>query len=136
MAEMPIRSPEESETTAGECRQCQSFCDKLVDPMGCIEIGCRYLYSYTDELDGKVYLGCINKVFKGEIEAEAVVEGKFGTIKMTGDPLPQCQFSVERAYEGEGSEYECVNRRFFDCVENGAEGFKLFDLRDALRPEA
>ena len=34
---------------------------------------------------------------------------------MTGEPLPQCQFTVERAYEGEGPAYECVNRKFFDC---------------------
>jgi hypothetical protein len=49
---------------------------------------------------------------------------------MTGDSLPQCQFRVERAYEGEGDSYECVNRRFFDCADDGPEGIRAFDLRD------
>ena len=38
---------------------------------------------------------------------------------MTGEPLPHCQFSVERAYEGAGAAYDCVNRRFFDCTDEG-----------------
>ena len=49
---------------------------------------------------------------------------------MTGEPLPHCQFSVERAYEGSGESYDCVNRRFFDCTDDGAEGLRAFDLRD------
>ena len=44
---------------------------------------------------------------------------------MTGDPLPQCQFRVEPAYEGGGPQHECVNPRFFDADQG-------FDLRDAL----
>ena len=65
-------------------------------------------------------MGCMNKVFSAEIDfdmfllAERTREG-FGGIKMTGEPLPHCQFSVERAYEGDGPAYECVNRRFFDA---------------------
>ena len=35
-------------TKVGECRQCRSFCDKMVEPRGCVELGCRYLYSYVD----------------------------------------------------------------------------------------
>jgi hypothetical protein len=49
---------------------------------------------------------------------------------MTGEPLPHCQFSVERAYEGSGAAYDCVNRRFFDCADEGLEGLRAFDLRD------
>ncbi len=129
---------EERKAKAGECRQCQAFCDKLVDPAGCIEIGCRYLYAYEDQLSGRTYVGCINKVYKGEVDLDAVGAGGrgFGGIKMTGDPLPQCQFVVERAYEGDGPAYECTNRRFFDCPEGGTDGFNVFDLRNALRPEA
>ena len=51
--------------------------------------------------------------------------GGYGGIKMTGDPLPQCQFRVEPAYEGGGPQHECVNPRFFDADQ-------VFDLRDAL----
>ena len=49
---------------------------------------------------------------------------------MTGEGPPHCQFSVERAYEGEGSSYDCVNRRFYDCSDQGQEGLRAFDLRD------
>ena len=41
---------------------------------------------------------------------------------MTGEPLPHCQFTVERAYEGEGPAYECVNRKFFDCADDQRRG--------------
>ena len=118
-------------TKVGECRQCRSFCDKMVEPRGCVELGCRYLYSYVDRLTGAQYFGCMQEVFGAEVELAAVLEkGGFGGVKMTGQPLPQCQFSVERAYEGEGEAYGCVNRRFFDCSDEGAEGLRAFDLRD------
>ena len=124
------------ETRFGECRRCRTFCDKLVEPRGCIELGCRYLYSYLDPLSGNRYMGCMRKVFAAEIDldlfAAAERAGGFGGIKMTGMPLPQCQFRVEPAYEGGGSAYQCVNPRFFDCADAGAEGLRAFDLRDAL----
>ena len=118
-------------TQAGECRQCRSFCDKMVEPRGCIELGCRYLYSYLDRLTGEQYVGCMQEVYAAEVELGAVLEqGGFGGVKMTGEPLPHCPFSVERAYVAEGPEYDCVNRRFFDCTDEGAEGMRAFDLRD------
>ena len=85
----------------------------------------------NDRLTGAQYVGCMQEVFGAEVELAAVLEkGGFGGVKMTGQPLPQCQFSVERAYEGEGEAYGCVNRRFFDCSDEGAEGLRAFDLRD------
>jgi hypothetical protein len=51
---------------------------------------------------------------------------------MTGDPLPQCQFRVEPSYEGAGPQHTCTNPRFFDCADAGAEGIRVFDLRDAI----
>lgn len=115
----------------GECRQCRSFCDKMVEPRGCLEVGCRYLYSHVDALTGAQYVGCLQKVFAAEVDLTAVLEpGGFGGVKMTGEPLPHCQFSVERAYEGDGASYGCVNRRFFDCSDQGPEGLRAFDLRD------
>jgi hypothetical protein len=131
---MPLTQRGEA-SKAGECRQCRTFCDKLVEPRGCLELRCAYLYSYIDDLSGRQYMGCMRKVFKAEIDVEAFEEaernGGYGGIKMTGEPLPQCQFRVEPAYEGEGPSFECVNPRFFDCHE-GAEGMRVFDLRDAL----
>jgi hypothetical protein len=130
---MAMRQGVERVTKAGECRRCRAFCDKMVEPRGCVEMRCRYLYSYVDMLSGEQYVGCMQEVFGADIELDAVLApGGFGGVKMTGDPLPQCQFSVERAYEGAGSEYGCVNPRFFDCNDDGPEGLRAFDLRNAL----
>ncbi len=121
---------------AGECRQCRTFCDKLIEPRGCLELRCRYLYSYHDELSGNRYMGCVRKVFKGEIDVAAFEDAEqgagYGGLKMTGDPLPQCQFRIEPAFEGDGRDFECVNPRFFDCTDEGPEAVRVFDLRDAL----
>ena len=78
-------------------------------------------------------MGCMRKVFRAEIDTEkfeaAERNGGYGGIKMTGDPLPQCQFRVEPAYEHVGPAHECVNPGFFDAGD-GREA--AFDLRDAL----
>jgi len=103
----------------------------MVEPRGCVEVGCRYLYSYVDRLSGAQFVGCMQEVFGAEVELAAILEpGGFGGVKMTGGPLPHCQFAVERAYEGAGESYDCVNRRFFDCTDEGAEGLRAFDIRD------
>jgi hypothetical protein len=99
-------------------------------------MGCRYLYTYEDITTGSRFIGCVNKVFSGEINLDLFLladNGRgWGGIKMTGDPLPHCQFSVERAYEGEGPAYECVNRKFFDCSDTSPEAIRAFDLRNAI----
>jgi hypothetical protein len=125
-----------SDTRLGECRSCRTFCDKVVEPRGCLELRCRYLYSYTDPLSGSRFMGCVRKVFRAEIDIDlfeaAEATGGYGGIKMTGEPLPQCQFRVEPSYEGAGQAFECVNPRFFDCTDDGPEGIRAFDLRSAL----
>jgi hypothetical protein len=119
---------------ASECRQCCAFCDRVVLPSGCVESNCPYLYLYDDTETGARYMGCINKVFRVEIdvaifrEAERTRHG-FGGVKMTGRALPQCRTSVERAYDGSGAPFECVNPGFFD---DPAEAAASFDLRDGL----
>ena len=116
-----------------ECRQCCAFCDRVVHPSGCIASGCPYLYLYDDEHSGRRYMGCLNKVFRGEIDVELFEQAErtrhgYGGVKMSGTPLPQCRTSVERAYDGDGEPFECVNPEFFD--REAAE--PAFDLRDRL----
>lgn len=98
-----------------------------------MEMGCRFLYSYEDVASGQRFFGCLNKVFRAEVDLDlfllAESAGGYGGIKMTGDPLPQCHFTVEKAYEGEGPAFECVNKRFFD----GPTEIEAFDLRNAVR---
>jgi hypothetical protein len=116
---------------AGECRQCRSFCDKMIEPRGCVEMSCRFLYSYVDMFSGIQYVGCMQGVFGAKVALGAVLApGGFGGVKMTGGALPHCQFGVEQAYSGSGEAYACVNRRFFDCADDGPEGLRAFDLRN------
>ena len=104
-----------------------------------MEIGCRFLYSYEDVRTGQRFMGCLNKVFSAEIDLDMFLLAEraggasgYGGIKMTGQPLPQCQFSVEKAYEGDGPAYECVNKTFFDCDHDGSDAIRAFDLRNSL----
>ena len=106
-------------------------------PSGCIQSGCSYLYLFDDEHTGRRFMGCLHKVFRGEIDRELFDQAErsrhgFGGVKMTGIPLPQCRASVERAYDGYTEAFECVNPGFFtkpviDDVSDAA-----FDLRDEL----
>jgi hypothetical protein len=122
----------EGRASVGECRRCRTFCDRLIEPRDCLELRCSYLYSYVERFGGRRYMGCMRKVFRAEIDVDAFEAaeraGGYGGLRMTGDPLPHCQFTVEPAYEGEGPAFECVNPAFFDCI----EGAGTFDLRDAL----
>jgi hypothetical protein len=77
----------------------------MVEPRGCVEMGCRFLYSVVDGLTGIQYVGCMQEVFGAKVELDAVVQPS-------------------------GEEYECVNQRFFDCDDGGPEGLRAFDLRD------
>jgi hypothetical protein len=115
---------------AGECRRCRTFCDKLIEPRDCLAMRCSFLWSYIDGPTGKRFMGCVQKVFKAEIDTgqfeAAERAGGFGGIKMTGTPLPHCPSRVEPAYEGGGPAHTCMNPAFFDSDEPDAE----FDLRD------
>jgi hypothetical protein len=102
-----------------------------VYPAGCVQSGCPYLYLYDDEITGRRYMGCLHKVFRGEIDVELFEQAErtrhgFGGVKLAGLPRAQCRMSVERAYDGRGAAFDCVNPEFFAKPE--AE----FDLRDRL----
>ena len=106
----------------------------MVLPSGCIESRCPYLYLYDDERSGRRYMGCLNKVFKVEIDVRLFEEAErtrhgYGGVKLSRAPLAQCRTSVERAYAGNGEPFECVNPGFFTTPSGPAS---TFDLRDAL----
>lgn len=118
-----------------ECRQCCSFCDRVLLPSGCLDSNCPYLYLYDDEATGRRFMGCLNKVFKVEIDVEVFRESErtrhgFGGVKLTGTPNARCRTAVERAYHGCGDAFDCVNPRFFEDPSPPAAAD--FDLRDAL----
>jgi hypothetical protein len=125
-----------AQAETAECRQCCSFCDRVLLPSGCIESACPYLYLYDDERTGRRFMGCLNKVFKVEIDVELFREAErtrhgFGGVKLTGAPTALCRTSVERAYHGCGDAIDCVNPRFFDEPVDDASAAE-FDLRDRL----
>ena len=81
-------------------------------------------------------MGCMNKVFRGEIDVAVFEEAErtrhgFGGVKMTGMPISRCKFSVEKAYDGVGDAFDCVNPGFFDDPDEDALD-SAFDLRDRL----
>lgn len=116
----------------GQCRQCNCYCDKVIDPSACVAAECPFLYAYDDELSGHRYVGCLNKVFKAEVDSAeldlAARTGRgFGGLRVTGRPLAFCPSSIEPAFTGIGTGYQCVNQDFWAAEEPAADSL---DLRD------
>jgi hypothetical protein len=127
-------------TEINECRQCSTFCDRVIAPATCVADGCPYLYSYDDPLSGRRFMGCLQQVFATEIDVELFREAErtrqgFGTVRLAAAPLKRCRFTVEQAYDGTGLEaYRCVNKRFFDWPDAAPDAIRAFDLRDRCQP--
>jgi hypothetical protein len=126
-----------SASTSHECRQCCSFCDRLVHPSGCLAANCPYLYVFDEESTGRRYMGCLQKVYRAEIDMQLFEEAQrtrhgFGGVKLSGDPLPQCKVVVERAYDGYGEPFDCVNPAFFAAPDTREDPYGSFDLRNGL----
>jgi hypothetical protein len=119
---------------ANECRRCDCFCDRVIEPATCVASGCSSLYLFDDPLSGRRYMGCLHKVFDCEIDVELFAAAErtrtgFGAVKLSGQPRATCDFVVEQAYGAEG---ECVNRRFWDWPDAGVDAVRAFDLRNGL----
>src|SRR5215207_1108932 len=116
-----------------ECRQCSTFCDRVIKPSTCVASNCPALYHYDDPLSGRRYMGCLHKVFATEIdvamfeEAERTRSG-YGAVKLAGAPLRRCAFTVERAFDWGELADGCVNRRFFDWPDAADDAIRAFDL--------
>ncbi len=94
-------------TEVNECRQCSTFCDRVIAPATCVADDCPYLYAYDDPLSGRRYMGCVQQVFATEIDVDLFRAAErtrvgFGTVRMAAAPLPRCRFTVEQAYDGRG----------------------------------
>ena len=86
---------------SSSCRRCPIVCDKVVYPTGGIASGCERLYSY--EHDGRTFVGCLEKVFRVEIDRDLMMaaqreRGGFGALRVSSDPLPICQTAVDLAF--------------------------------------
>src|SRR5215207_3987266 len=124
-------------TEAAECRQCLTYCDRVIAPATCVAARCPSLYSYDDPLSGLRYMGCAQSVFATEIDVALFEEAErgrgYGTLKLAREPLACCAFSVERAHERpRGEEFHRVNRRFADFPDTAPGAIRAFDLRQGL----
>ena len=124
-------------TELNECRRCATVCDRVIRPASCIAGACPALYQYDDPLSGRRFMGCLHKVFAGEIDVALFEEAErtrpgYGAIKLAGAPLRRCQFQVERAFDRGALADACVNRRFFDWPDAASDAVRAFDLRDRL----
>jgi hypothetical protein len=124
-------------TQVNECRQCSTFCDRVIRPSTCVAADCPALYQYDDPLTGRRYMGCVHKVFATEIDVALFEEAErgrsgYGAVKLARAPLRRCAFQVERAFDWGELGDACVNRRFADWPDAGADAIRAFDLRDRL----
>src|SRR5215204_101874 len=92
LTELPLRPQDEL-----ECRRCDVHCDKVVYPSACVDRACPFLYAFEEF--GHTYIGCMQKVYDCEIDAdllaglETTPQG-FGPVKAMRSPLPMCQTDV------------------------------------------
>ena len=121
-------------TEACECRQCLTYCDRVIAPASCVEARCPSLYAYDDPLTERRYMGCAHQVFATEIDVKLFQEAErgkgYGSLKLAREPLARCAFTVEKAHER--PEFHCRNRRFADFPESGPGAIRAFDLRHGL----
>lgn len=99
---------------AGSCRQCPVSCERVVQPAGCVEIGCPNMYAY--ERDGRTWMGCLEGVCRVEIDLDGLrrlqrTQAGFGALRAAREPLPMCRATIERTFEHRGVE-PCVNPDF------------------------
>lgn len=124
-------------TEASECRQCLTYCDRVIAPATCIAAKCPSLYRYTEPISGIRYMGCAHKVFATDIDVELFEEAErskgYGALKLAREPLACCDFTIEKAHERPpGEEWVCRNRRFADFPDTADGAFAAFDLRHGL----
>src|SRR5262245_14442845 len=121
--ELPLRPQDEV-----ECRHCAVHCDKVVYPAACLERACPFLYAFEEF--GHTYVGCMQKVYKVEIDlhllrAASRRRAGFGAVKAQREPLPMCKVEVERCYDHRAGELGCVNPEFSE-LPVGSPTFRVF----------
>jgi hypothetical protein len=121
-------------TESTECRQCLTYCDRVIAPATCVNARCPSLYAYDDPLSGNRYMGCAHAVFGTEVDVALFEEAErgrgYGVLKLAREPLACCAFTVEKAHES--PQFHCRNRRFADFPDTGPGAVRAFDLRHGL----
>ncbi len=114
---------------------CAVRCDRVVYPSGCLAAECPRLYSY--EQDGRMLIGCLERVFNVELDLEAFRELEatrrgFGALRAVRAPLPVCMTQVDSAFPHRlpGA---CVNPRMGAMVSVGTGDDRAREGVDASR---
>ena len=103
-------------------------CDKVVYPSACVARSCPFVYAYEEF--GHTYIGCMQKVFDVEIDADLLRAAErrregFGAIRAARKPLPMCKAEVEQTYESRSQVTGCVNPEFGE-LPVGRPTFRVF----------
>ncbi len=107
-------------------------CDKVVYPSACVERACPFLYAYEEW--GRTYVGCMQKIYRVEIDLEILDEargrkGGFGAVRAVRQPLPMCRAEVSSCYEHRAGDLGCVNPEFFE-LPRGKPSFRVVGQTD------
>ena len=109
-----------------ECRACAVYCDRVVQPSRCLELGCPELVNEVG-VNGRLHATCRQGIFAASIDLEqletATAEGGFGALKCHRDPLEQCPSSIDKAYLHRAEALGCVNPEFFEPL--GGDTFRV-----------
>jgi len=91
-------------------------------------MACPFVYAY--EAWGRMYMGCLQKVFEVEIDLALLEEaeserGGFGAVRACRAPLPMCEVEVVPCYGGREDELGCRNPEFYELPRERAS-FRVF----------
>ncbi len=94
--------PVHPDAAAGGCRECPVRCARVVHVSHCVESQCPHLYAY--ERFGRRVMGCVQQVFRVEVDVERFRElqrtrAGFGGLRVWREPLECCACVVEPAFE-------------------------------------
>jgi hypothetical protein len=109
-ATLPLHPQDEA-----ECRRCEVHCEKVVYPAACLERSCPFVYAYEEH--GRMYMGCLHKVFEAEIDVEMLNAAErtrdgFGAVRALRRPLPMCESAVQATFAHRESALGCLNPEF------------------------
>jgi len=111
-----------------ECTRCVVHCEKVVYPAACVQNRCPSVYAFEE--DGRTFIGCMEKVYKVEIDLAQIrsaqaKKGGFGAVRALRTPTANCTFEVERAYERRFGLETCVNPCFNAVDDGSATAFRV-----------
>lgn len=97
---------------------CPVTCERVVYPSGCVESRCERLYTY--DRGNATVMGCLEKVFRVEIDVEGFralqrTRAGFGALRVWREPLGICRCAVERTF-AHRPHGECVNPGFLESA--------------------